>query len=422
MPGIQKLNSEKKREDERFLLSYPQDKIERLPIILHYGFRPFFLMAPAYLITSVLLWGAFWTGLLPLSFLNNPLEWHLYEMLFGVTSAMMIGFILTAVPELYEQEAPIVGKTLFYLAALWLLGRLSFWLIDWLGVAWVAITNIPLLIWVVFLVAKPIINDPLRRQLSLAILFLIISGLQILFFASKLNWLSLDGMTLLKSSLGAFMILVLLAARRINTEAINRWLEQQQIDDVYLARPPRYNLAVLTVATYSIMAFLFPQNSALTWLAFAAMAAILNTLNDFFIDEDPVFIRPFIWPLFMLLIMMALGYGFIAWDHLNPDIYQLNHLRHLLTMGALGMAYYMVLVIVSHLHTGRRFISNQWIGIGAFLIILGSLTRAFGPMLFPEQQASLIGLSALIWVMPFLMYLKLYSKWLLSPRADGLPG
>lgn len=422
MPGSERLNSEKSREESVFIEAFPWEKAQGYPTVLTYGFRPFFLLAPAYLVLSIVLWSAYWTGLLPLSLFDNPLQWHLYEMLFGVTSAMMIGFILTAVPELYEGEPPVVGKTLLGLVLLWLLGRISFWLMDWLGEWWVALTNIPLLLWVVVLVAKPILADPLRRQLSLAILFVAISGIQIWFFAAMLEWVDTEPMSILKASIGAFMILVLLAARRVNTEAINRWLDQHDVDATYLARPPRYNLAIFSVLVFTLVEFFYPQNSALSWLALAAMAAVLNTLNDFFLDEDPIFIRPFIWPLFMLLVMMATGYGMMGWDYLQDDVYQLNSFRHILTMGALGMAYYMVLVIVSHLHSGRTFIDSRWVGFGAFLLIAGSLLRGLGPLLWPDYYSLVIGLSAMLWVLPFIGFLTIYGKWLLKPRADGLPG
>ena len=419
LPTTNKLVSEKKRDEEQVEWAYPTGKVN---ILLAYGFRPFFLLTPIYLTISILLWGLFWSGLLPLSFLENPLEWHLYEMLFGVTSAMMIGFILTAIPELYEGEIPIVGKVLLGLVALWLVGRISFWFMDWLGVYWVALTNIPLLLWVVILVAKPILQDPLRRQLSLAILFLVINGMQIWFFSAKIGWATTDPMAILKASVGVFMVLVLLAARRINMEAVNQWLDQNKIDDSYMARPPRYNVAIFSVALYTAVEFYYPNNSALSWLAFAAMAAILNTLNDFFLDEDPVFIRPFIWPLFSMLIMLAIGYGLIGWDYLVPEMYAINHFRHFLTIGSLGMAYFMVLIIVSHLHTGRDLVPSNWIGFGALLILIAAFLRGLGVPFIENSTSWIHMVSAVLWVLPFIGFLIIYGKWLKQPRSDGLPG
>lgn len=417
--STQRLSSEKSLADQAFLTAYPKGDF---PVLLAYGFRPFFLLAPAYLVLSIFLWGGYWMGWISLGFLDNPLEWHLYEMLFGVTSAMMIGFILTAVPELYETEPPVVGGTLLGLVVLWIVGRISFWLMDWVSVYFVALTHLPLLAWVVILVAKPVLSDPLRRQYSLATLFLAINGMQAWFFAAKLGWVTTEPLAVLKASVGVFMVLVLLAARRINTEAINRWLEQNHIDAIYLARPPRYNMAIFTVLLYTLIAFLYPNNSALSWLAFAAMAAILNTLNDFFLEEDPVFLRPFIWPLFSLLVMMAIGYGMMGSHFLLVDNIAMSHIQHFLTMGALGMAYFMVLVIVTHLHTGRDFIPSRWVGLGALLILLGTFVRAAAPIVWPEYYSPLIGVAVLLWTLPFIGFLWLYGPWLRQPRADGLPG
>lgn len=415
----QALSEQKRLANQNYLAAYPKGDI---PVLLSYGFRPFFLLAPMYLILSILLWAGYWSGLIPLSFLDNPLQWHLYEMLFGVTSAMMIGFILTAVPELYETEPPVIGRMLLGLVALWILGRISFWLMDWVGVYVVALTHLPLLAWAVFLVAKPVLKDPLRRQLSLAVVFVALNAFQVWFFAAKLGWIATDPLLILKTSVGMFMVLVLLAARRINTEAVNGWLDLHRIDEVYLARPPRYNMAIFSVLLFSVMAFLYPNNSVLSWLAFAAMAAILNTLNDFFLKEDPVYIRPFIWPLFVMLLMMAIGYGLIGWDYLETGFYALNHFQHFLTMGALGMAYFMVLVIVSHFHTGRDFIPTRWVGFGALLIILATVVRGLGPFIWPQYYMAWVSLAAVIWVLPFIGFLIKYGRWLREPRLDGLPG
>lgn len=418
-PATSKLVAEKKLAGKSVEWAYPTGKY---PQLLAHGFRPFFLIMPVYLIISILLWGLFWSGLLPLNFLQNPLEWHMYEMLFGVTSAMMIGFILTAVPELYEGKMPIVGNTILGLVALWIVGRISFWFMDWLGVYWVTITNVPLILWVVILVAKPIIQDPLRRQLSLAVMFLIIAGMQVWFFSIKLGWVNSDPMAVLKASVGVFMVLVLLASRRVNMEAINHWLDQYKVDDTYLARAPRYNVAIFSVSLYTFIEFLYPNNSVLGWLSLAAMAAILNTLNDFFLDEEPVFIRPFIWPLFSVLVMMAVGYGLIGWDYLMPEVYAINHFRHLLTLGSLGMAYFMVLIIVSHIHTGRDLIPSNWIGFGALLILVATILRGIGIPFVDNIAGWAYMVSSILWVLPFIGFLIIYGKWLKEPRVDGLPG
>ncbi len=398
--------------------SYPPGYVHPL---LAYAFRPFFILLPAYVILSIVLWGLTLNGVFPLLFLDNPFAWHIYEMLFGTASAGIIAFILTAVPEFYEGAVPVVGKKVAGIVLLWILGRVAFWSIKWVGVYPVALTNLPLLIWIVVLVAKPIFMDPLRRNISLALTFIMIILIQGWFFASMAGLVAADFMSILKVGVGAFMVLELLALRRVNTEAINEWLDDQGIDDTFMARPPRYNIAILCVVLFTGVEFFFPGNSILGWLGLAAGAAILNTLNDFFLDESRIFLKPNIFPLFLILVLMAAGYGLMGWDYLNEGFFGVNHFRHFLTSGVIGLSYLMVMVIVGTIHTGRQLKPNRWIDFSVLLIVVGTLLRVVIPF-WPEMVRWLYMWSAIVWAVPFGIYLILYYPILRKPRADGLPG
>lgn len=396
---------------------YPEGEISPL---LAYAFRPFFILLPAYIALSIVLWGLVWSGQINL-FIDNVLTWHIYEMMFGVASAGIIGFILTGVPEFYDDVKPVVGKTLLGLVMLWIIGRIAFWLIDWLGVTIVALTNLPLLIWVTALIAKPIFLDPLRRNVSLALTFIGIIAIQGWFFASMAGWAEADYMSILKVALGAFMVLELLALRRINTGAINEWLEDQNIDDTFIARPPRYNIAILCIILFTVFEFLIPNNPILGWLGLAASAAILNTLNDFFMDEASIVFKSYIFPLFIILVLMALGYGLMGFDYLNDNVYGINHFRHFLTTGVFGLSFFMVMVIVGTIHTGRVLAPNRWIDFCVVLIVIATLLRSLIPIA-SEYATWLYLSSSVIWAIPFITYLVIFYPFLSQPRADGLPG
>jgi uncharacterized protein involved in response to NO len=396
---------------------YPEGEVSPL---LAYAFRPFFILLPAYIALSIILWGLVWSGQIEL-FMDNVLVWHIYEMMFGVASAGIIGFILTGVPEFYDGVKPVIGKTLLGLVTLWVVGRLAFWMIDWLGVIFVSLTNLPLLIWVTLLIAKPIFIDPLRRNVSLALIFIGIILIQGWFFISMAGWVETDTMRILKLALGAFMVLELLALRRINTGAINEWLENRNIDDTFIARPPRYNVAILAVILFSIFEFIIPNNPILGWLGLAAAAAILNTLNDFFMDEASIVFKSYILPLFLILVLMATGYGLMGFDYLNDGLYGINHFRHFLTTGVFGLSFFMVMVIVGTIHTGRVLTTNRWVDFSVVLIIISTLLRSLIPFV-PEYTHWLYLSSAILWAIPFIIYLVIFYPFLSQPRADGLPG
>ena len=61
------------------------------PAVLSYGFRPLFLLAGLFATLVVPLWMLVWSGDVTLSGPFSPLDWHIHEMLFGYTSAVIAG-------------------------------------------------------------------------------------------------------------------------------------------------------------------------------------------------------------------------------------------------------------------------------------------------------------------------------------------
>ena len=408
----------KKQYASKHYAYYPKGEI---PIYLAYGFRPILLILAPYIIVSIILWSLSFSGFINLSFIENPLNWHMYEMIFGIGFAGIIAFFLTGVPEMFPGSIPIVGKKLFYIVILWVLGRVSFWFMDFIGVFLVAILNISLTIWIISLIAKPVFADANKRHISLGFTLITILIIQIMFFLSVSNIITIDTHSILILSIGAFIVLILLALRRINMEAINELLEQENIDETFYSRPPRYNLAIFCVMLYTAIEFLFPNNSVLAYLALACMASILGILNDFILKDNNILFKPFIIYLISILLMTSIGYGFLGFDYLNEDINALNHFRHFLTTGTYGLVFYIVMIIISTIHTGRKIFTNIWLSIGVLSIILATFIRSF--ISFYEEytiQAYLI--SSILWAIPFIIYMKIFIPFLLNPRADGIKG
>lgn len=390
-------------------------------IILAYGFRPFFLLLPIYIAISIILWGLVFTGLLPLLFTEQLLVWHIYEMLYGVASAGIAGFILTAIVGFYPQIKPLTGKPLLALVLLWIAGRISFWSIDLLGVSIVAVINLAFLICVILAVIRPIVSDPNRKHLSLATIFISLWLVQVWFFCARAGLVDVDALQILKFAVGMFVVLILLALRRISTGVTNTWLEKNQLDEIFLARPPAYNIAIICIIIFSLVEFFNPLNPVLGWLGLAAAAALLNLLNDFFLKQAQPLRDPYLAALALIPILMATGFALMGIDYLNDGFYGLNHFRHFLTTGALGLAIFMVMLIVGTVHTGRRLIVSPWIVLGIALIVCAAMVRGVMPF-FPELSKTLYMASALLWATAFIIYFIRFFKILCSPRADGLPG
>mgnify|MGYP003520542406 FL=1 len=408
----------KKQYASKHYAYYPKGEF---PIYLAYGFRPILLLLAPYIIVSIILWSLSFSGFINLSFIENPLNWHMYEMIFGIGFAGIIAFFLTGVPEMFPGSIPIVGKKLFYIVILWVLGRVSFWFMDFIGVFLVAILNISLTIWIISLIAKPVFADANKRHISLGFTLITILIIQIMFFLSVKNIITISSYAILILSIGAFIVLILLALRRINMEAINELLEQENIDETFYSRPPRYNLAIFCVILYTAIEFLFPNNSVLAYLALACMASILGILNDFILKDNNILFKPFIIYLISILIMTSIGYGFLGFDYLNEDINALNHFRHFLTTGTYGLVFYIVMIIISTIHTGRKIFTNIWLNFGVLSIILATFIRSFIPF-YEEYTIQAYIISSILWAIPFIIYMKIFIPFLLNPRADGIKG
>ncbi len=411
-------NRENSNHANNHYLYYPDEK--NVPIYLAYGFRPVFLLIAPYMVISMFLWGFVWSGIISIPFMNDTLTWHIYEMLFGVLTAGVMAFLTTGLPELFPGVVPFIGKRLKYIMLLWLAGRVSFWLIDITGIWLTAFLNLAMLGWLIWF-AKDVVLDKLQRHASLGYALVAIFAIETWFFASKLGYAVTDGITILKVALGFIVILVLLAMRRVNMESVNEMMEDKDIDDIYIARPPFTNLAIFGVLIFTIVEFYFPNNTALGWIGLACGAAILSITSDYILEDKNILNEPFVWYYASIFFMLGSGYAFMGWDILNDDIYGINHFRHFITSGGLGLAYLMVLITIGWIHTGRNLTYNIYTHLMIILIIVATLMRGLIPF-FDEYINELYLWSSIIWTIPFILYIKVFFGFLIAPRADGIKG
>jgi len=399
-------------------LYYPDEK--DVPIYLAYGFRPVFLLLAPYLIISMVLWGFVWSGFINIPFMGDTLTWHIYEMLFGILTAGVLAFLTTGLPELFPGMVPFIGKKLKYVMILWIAGRVSFWFIDVTGVYLTAILNLSMLGWLIWF-ARDVVLDKLQRHASIGYTLVAIFAIECWFFASVSGFAQTASLDILKVALGAIVVLVLLAMRRVNMESVNELMEDKNIDDVYIARPPFTNLAIFTVILFTIVEFLYPESSTLGWLGLAASAAILGITVDYKLKDEFILNQPFVLYYASIFVMFSVGYALMGWDLLNSDIYGINHFRHFITSGGIGLAYLMVLITIGWIHTGRNLTSNIYTHLMVIFIIIATCMRGLIPF-FEEYSSELYLYSAIVWTIPFILYIKVFFRYLMTPRADGIQG
>jgi uncharacterized protein involved in response to NO len=384
------------------------------------GLRPFFLFAALAAPLLMLLWSLFLATGMPLPAVpGGPFVWHAHELLFGFAVAAMAGFLLTVVPE-FAGGGDFPARPVRKLATLWLLGRLAFWLSGAFGAAMLAaaaLAHLALLAGLARLAAPRLWRDPERRHLAflwaLAGLAVCMAGFYFdaLAGASPARWLH--------AALGVFMALIIVALSRISMRIVNAALADAGVAGVeYRARPPRRNLAIVCIALYTAAEFLVPGARLSGWLALAAAAALFNLMNDWHIGR--VLFRRLPLMLYGIYVFMAAGYATMG-VALVFETGAFSAGRHLLTVGALGLAIYAVMSIAGRAHCGTPFETRLWQPAGAALLALAALLRALSAWPGADTQVLLVA-AGLLWTAAFGLFAWHMAPLFLAPRADGLSG
>ena len=147
------------------------------PALFSYGFRPFFFFGAVYTGAIILVWLPAFYGQLSLATAFTPRDWHVHEMLFGYVSAVVAGFLLTAVPN-WTGRLPLQGRPLAILFSVWVIGRIAVSSSAWLGWAPAMIIDAAFLVLLAAAAAREIIagkkwgiqcrphHQPVRRRQS----------------------------------------------------------------------------------------------------------------------------------------------------------------------------------------------------------------------------------------------------------------
>ena len=97
---------------------------QKITPLFRLGFRPFFLAGAIFSALAILLWILMLKGTIGFTPFGGGYWWHIHEMIFGFSCAIVAGFVLTAVQN-WTGIRGISGGKLIFLFALWLAGRIT---------------------------------------------------------------------------------------------------------------------------------------------------------------------------------------------------------------------------------------------------------------------------------------------------------
>lgn len=373
------------------------------------GFRPFYLLASIFSAVSVLLWSAQFAGYLPAAYLQGPV-WHGHEMLFGYTTAVIAGFLLTAVRAWTNQPTPS-GAPLMALAALWICGRV------------LVLTPLAMTAAVVnaaFPVAVAVaIGIPLWRARNVRNYFfpglLALMGVLIL-----VVHLALQGRFELppRAGLQLALDLVLLIMAIMGGRVIPMFTS----NGVPGSAPRRHALvekaalgAVLLLFAADILQF--PQTAI---AVIALTAALAHGARLYLWKPWRTVAAPLVWILHAayawIVIHLALR-GLAALDMVAG-----SYAIHALTVGAIGGLTLGMMTRTARGHTGRPLAADGFELAMFVLVQLAALVRVFAGIAWPDLYMAAIQVSGLLWSAAFGLYAARYWPVLTRPRLDGKAG
>jgi uncharacterized protein involved in response to NO len=373
------------------------------------GFRPFYLLASLFSAFSVLLWAAQFSGYLPDAYLQGPL-WHGHEMLFGYTTAVIAGFLLTAVRNWTSQPTPN-GVPLMALAALWVCGRVL--VLTPLAMT-AAVVNAAFPVAVALAIGMPLLKSRNVRNYFFVGLLVLMGGLVLMVHLALQERFELSPRLGLQLALDVVLfIMVVMGGRVIPMFTSNG------VPGVNATRHPLVEKSALGLVILLFAADLLQLPPAI--VAMIALAGVLaHGVRLYLWQPWRTLGAPLVWILhaayLWIIVHLALrglfGAGLLAESYAT----------HALTVGAIGGLTLGMMTRTARGHSGRLLVADGF-ELAMFLLIqVAAVVRVFGGIASPELYLASVRLSALLWAAAFGLYAIRYWPVLTHPRVDGKPG
>ncbi len=385
--------------------------------LFNFPFRLFFLLTGLYGVVTVGAWMSYLFGGLALPLGWSSVHWHAHEMLFGLTSAAIAGFLLTAMCN-WTGAPPLHGSALLGVACLWLAGRVMMWTASWWPAGWVAVVDLLFLPWMAIYVARVLLAHGNKRNLIMVAILLLLTLANGMMHAGFMTgsgfWLTLGQLTAFNL---ITLMMVVIGGRIIPLFTIN-WLRNNGGDIAAVAPSARLDRVTLITT-----ALLVPADWLIgfPWITgfLAAIAGVLHGARLVTWGGRKTGREPLLWILhlgYAWIVVALLLKGAAAFNLVAASVWQ-----HTLGVGAMGTLILGIMTRVALGHTGRSLALPPF-GVLIYLAItLGALSRVLTAVHVMDYRVGL-SIAAIGWTLAFSLFVLIYWPILSRPRADGRPG
>jgi uncharacterized protein involved in response to NO len=386
----------------------PRLRDYRGPVILSYGFRPFFLLGSAYAGLAILAWVAMFFGEFAVPTALPPRDWHIHEMLYGYLPAVVTGFLLTAIPN-WTGRLPIQGMPLLGLVLAWLAGRAAVAASAVIGPGAAMAIDVSFLTLVGAACAREVFAGRNWRNLKvLLVIGTMILGNVVFHVEAILSGAADYG---IRIGIAAAVFLIMLVGGRVIPSFTHNWL--------YRANPGRLpvpfgRLGAWSIATSGVALLVWILSPSARWTGGALLiGGIFQAFRLARWAGDRTLRNP-------LVLVLHVGYAFVPLGFLLGAAAAFGAVPgsagiHAWTGGAVGIMTLAMMTRASLGHTGQVLAASwatQAIYAAAFVSVLARVCAA----LHPESSSILLPLAGAAWAAAFLGFSFAYGQALV-----GLP-
>ncbi|MDN2565497.1 NnrS family protein [Aquibium sp. A9E412] len=379
------------------------------PAILSYGFRPFFLAGSAYAGLAILLWLPVHFGVAPAPGVFLPVDWHVHEMLFGYLTAVIAGFLLTAIPN-WTGRLPVRGLPLLALVLLWAAGRGAIVFAAPLGWLATAVVDSAFLAALVAAAAREIVAGRNWRNLKVLLPLAVLLAANVLFHLEVRRY----GVADMAPRLGLSAAVVLLAVigGRIVPSFTRNWLVRENPGRLPVPFG-RFDVAAIALTVGGLGAWTVAPDHAVS-AALLAAAALVQALRLARWAGHRTGRDPLVAILHAAYAFVPLGLALLALSIALPQVAPRAAGVHALA-GAIGAMTLAVMVRATLGHTGQALAAGPAARAIFAAILLAGLARVTAAFV-PEPW--LMHLAGTAWGAAFAGFALAFGGALVSPRRE----
>lgn len=384
------------------------------PAIFGYGFRPFFFSAGLWAALAMVLWIPMLSGhlLLPTAF--DPVSWHAHEFLFGYISAVIAGFLFTAVPN-WTGRLPIVGWPLATLWSVWLAGRIAVAFSALLPPLLVAIVDLAFLVAFAMTIGREIVRGRNWRNLVVLVMLSVLAiGNAVFHLEAASGGFAAEGYGL-RIGLGAGILMISVIGGRIVPSFTRNWLVRR--GPGRLPVPPTQRLDQIAVGAMVLAVLLWVSlpGAALTGGVLMLVGLLHLVRLARWAGErtaaEPLVLVLHVGYLFVPLGALALGLAILMPEAIAPAAVQ-----HLWMAGALGLMTLAVMTRATLGHTGQPLTAGLAISSVYVAVVVAVLAR-LAAGIWPGQSTLLYMIAGTAWIGAFGGYVLIFGPRLLTVPA-----